>query len=185
MLLFKCEKCCNMIICLQKCTEVIQQGKERLDVAGEKGNTASVMSWVGWWWGKHSWRSHLETWCAQPIHCNRSKDWLKGSRPRRVLHWMMDACGTSLLIAPVLFACPVAAFPFLCSCFCTVCQCLHGQGLAGLWHASCELDAQIRPLVNNCMGTLKMKWTSRLGGSELPSWWLTHKLVERLSLEIG
>lgn len=135
--------------------------------------------------GEHSWRSHLETWCAQPIHCNRSKDWLKGSRPRRVLHWMMDACGTSLLIAPVLFACPVAAFPFLCSCFCTVCQCLHGQGLAGLWHASCELDAQIRPLVNNCMGTLKMKWTSRLGGSELPSWWLTHKLVERLSLEIG
>lgn len=33
-----------MIICLQKCTKVIQQGKERLDVAGEKGNTASVMS---------------------------------------------------------------------------------------------------------------------------------------------
>ena len=116
------------------------------------------------------------------IHCNRSKDWLKGSRPRHVLPWMMDACATSLLIAPVLFTCPCAAVSLLSI------NVLHAQGLAGLRHASCELDAQIRPLVNNCMWTLRMKWTSRLGGSELPSWWLAHKLVERLSLtstEIG
>ena len=100
--------------------------------------------------------------------------WMRVER----LSWLLLCCS----LAPVLL------FPFCVALSLLSINVLHGQGFAGLRHASCELDAQIRPLVNNCMWTLRMKWTSRLGGSELPSWWLAHKLVERLSListEIG
>ena len=53
---------------------------------------------------------------------------------------MMDACATSLLIAPVLFTCPCAAFPFRVAVSLLSINVLHAQGLAGLRHASCELD---------------------------------------------